>query len=80
MFDVNTKLLTREIQRQRNHIKTRDKKWCPKFAQISIETESEFLSELNCGLTLEKSFDVNTKLPTREIQRQRRHIKGTQSL
>ena len=61
--------------RPKRSIETNDKKWCPKFAQISIETVSEFLSELNCGLTLEKLFDVNTKLLTREIQRQRRHIK-----
>ena len=61
--------------RPKKSIETSDKKWCPKFSQISIETVSEFLSELNCGLTLEKLFDVNTKLLTREIQRQRIHIK-----
>ena len=50
-FDVKTDLLTREAQRQRRSIETSDKKLWPKSAQISRKDESEFLSELNCGLT-----------------------------
>ena len=50
-FHVKTDLLTREAQRQRRSIETSDKKLWPKSAQISRKDESEFLSELNCGLT-----------------------------
>ena len=47
LFDVQTP----GAQRQKRSIETSDKKLWPKSAQISSETETEFLSELNCGLT-----------------------------
>ena len=44
-------VLTQGAQRQKRSIETSDKKIRPGSAQISSETETEFLSELNCGLT-----------------------------
>ena len=44
-------VLTQGAQRQKRSIETSDKKIRPAYAQIRSETETEFLSELNCGLT-----------------------------
>ena len=51
LFDVKTEVLTHGTARQKRSIETNGKKLSPKSAQISRETETEFLAELNCGLT-----------------------------
>ena len=51
LLDVKTEVRTYKTQRQKRSVETSDKKLWPKSPQISSETETEFLSELNCGLT-----------------------------
>lgn len=51
LFDVETEVLTPGTVRQERSIETSGKKLSPKSAQINRETDTEFLAELNCGLT-----------------------------
>ena len=51
LFDVQTEVLTHGTVRQKRSIETSGKKLSPKSAQISRETDTDFLAELNCGLT-----------------------------
>jgi len=47
----DTEVLTPGTGRQKRSIETNGKKLSPKSAQINRETDTEFLAELNCGLT-----------------------------
>merc|ERR1719233_1804169 len=51
LLHVRSEVLTYKTQRPKRSVETSDKKIWPKSSQISSETETEFLSELNCGLT-----------------------------